>query len=255
VLGLVMFALFLGSKPPYILLLGAFLLPLFGAGFWVRVRDAAVACVPVLLWVVLISAFVVVPFGKPPYHPGPLYAGDHSVLMDHTDPAANLHILLAQPSRFFTLPWHTLSLFGMDKIHEMVGVLGVLQISLPEGYREAWYVAGALALAGVMFVRRPVAAPGVALVSFAWISGLVLLTYWLMMIVFYLNWSNVGIDFIDGMQGRYSLPLLPFLLLAVPGVRARIALPPLVPALPVIALGVVDIGYLPIKLVWNYYLH
>jgi hypothetical protein len=76
-----------------------------------------------------------------------------------------------------------------------------------------------------------------------------------MMIVFYLNWSNVGIDFIDGMQGRYSLPLLPFLLLAVPGVRARIALPPLVPALPVIALGVVDIGYLPIKLVWNYYLH
>ncbi len=137
----------------------------------------------------------------------------------------------------------------------MVGVLGVLQISLPEGYREAWYVAGALALAGGMFVRRPVAAPGVALVSFAWISGLVLLTYWLMMIVFYLNWSNVGIDFIDGMQGRYSLPLLPFLLLAVPGVRARIALPPLVPALPVIALGVVDIGYLPIKLVWNYYLH
>ena len=48
-MGLALFVLFLGAKPPYILMLGAFLLPLSGPGFWRWVREVAIACVPVLI--------------------------------------------------------------------------------------------------------------------------------------------------------------------------------------------------------------
>jgi hypothetical protein len=75
------------------------------------------------------------------------------------------------------------------------------------------------------------------------------------MITSYLDWTNVGLAYIDGMQGRYLLPLLPFLLLGIPGFRWRFTLPPLLPALPAIAMGIFDIGYIPMKLVWTYYLH
>jgi hypothetical protein len=76
-----------------------------------------------------------------------------------------------------------------------------------------------------------------------------------MMVMFYLDWSNLGLGIIDGMQGRYLLPLLPFLLFAIPGFRWRFRLPLLLPALPAVAMGIFDIGYIPMKLVWTYYLH
>jgi uncharacterized membrane protein len=256
VLGLAAFVLVLGAKPPYALMLGVFLLPLFKPGFWRRAREVMIALVPVVLWVVLITLFVVVPYGKQPYHPGPLFTGDRSMTLDHADAAANLHILLAQPSRFITLPAHTLYLWGLVIIWTAVGVLGVLQIVLPNGYCHAWEIACALALFLSFFSRRETSTPALtALVNFATVLGLLAVSYWLIMIMFYLDWTNVGEDYVDGLQGRYSLVLLPFLLFAIPGVRWRFRLPPLVPALPVVALGLYDMGYLPMKLVWNFYLH
>jgi Predicted membrane protein (DUF2142) len=249
-LGLAAFVLFLGGKPPYILMLGAFLLPLAGAKFRRRACEVAIACLPVLLWVALISAFVVVPFDKQLYHPGPLYTGNRGVWMDHVDTAANLHILLSPPSRLLTLPWHTWQYTGIQRLREMVGVLGALQIVLPDSYYRAWGFCGAAALLGLLFQRRPVAvSPFMQVINFLVIGTLMLVTVWLLMIMFYLNWSNAGLDWIDGMQGRYFLPLLPFLLLAVPGFRWRFTLPPLLPALPAVALGIYDIGYIPMKLV------
>jgi hypothetical protein len=255
-LGLVVFALFLMAKPPYSLMLGVFLLPLFGPGFWVRVRDVAMACVPVLVWVVEIAAFVIVPFDRPIYHPGALYAGDRGILLDHANTAMNLHILLSPPARLITLPWHTARILGAQELREMIGVLGPLQINLSGAVYRLWSVCGIAALAGLVFSRRPVVfSPGAAAVNFLSVGFLVAVTCWLMMIMFYLSWTNVGLDYIDGLQGRYLLPLLPFLLLAVPGFRWRFNLPPFIPAIPTIAMGLYDIGYLPIKLVWNYYLH
>jgi hypothetical protein len=79
--------------------------------------------------------------------------------------------------------------------------------------------------------------------------------YYLIQISFYLSWSNVGDDIIEGFQGRYLILLLPFLLFAIPALPFRLRLPPLFPALPTIAMGLFDLGYIPIKLVWTYYLH
>jgi hypothetical protein len=254
VLGLVMFALVLGSKPPYALLLGVFLLPLFGPGFWRRVRDVALASVPVVLWVALIAAFVVVPYGKQAYHPGPLYTGAQ-ILFDHADAHENLKILWAEPSRFFSLPWQAVTSYWWLDLWTMVGVLGPLQLVLPKAYCHAWEWCLLAGLLGAFFTRREAVPLAASAANFLVVLALLAVTCWLILIMFYLDWTNVGDNYVDGIQGRYLLILLPFLLFAMPAVRWRWALPPLVPALPAVAMGLVDIGYLPMKLVWNYYLH
>jgi len=254
-LGLAAFVLVLGSKPPYALMLAVFLLPLGGAGFWRRAGQVAVATLPVVLWVALITAFVVVPYGKMAYHPGPLYTGTQT-LFDHASTHENLKILLAEPSRFFTLPWKAVWNYWWLDLWSMVGVLGPLQLVLPNGYCHAWEDCLLLALLGAVFTRRAAAASiGVSAVNAVVVLALMAVTCWLILIMFYLDWTNVGDDQVEGIQGRYLLILLPFFLFILPAVRWRVPLPPLVPALPVVALGLYDLGYLPMKFVWNYYLH
>lgn len=255
-LALVLFVLFLGVKPPYIPLLAVFALPLFGPGFWTRVRDVALAALPVLLWVALAVIFVVVPFGVAKYHPGPLYAGDRSIWLQQTDSAANLHILLAAPMRLIMLPAHSIAVWGRDWLAGMIGILGLLQIAMPMGYYVLWAAALAVAFSGLVFCRRPETVPArTALANFLFVGFLLLSTGWLLLISLYLNWTTVGEDIIDGGQGRYLIPLLPFLILAIPQWRSRFTLPALVPAIPAILLGLCDLAYLPVKLVWTYYLH
>jgi uncharacterized membrane protein len=256
ILGLAAFVLMLGGKPPYILMLGAFLLPFLGGGFWLRLRQVAVASVPVLIWVALILAFVVVPFHKPMFHPGPLYPGNPNIWMDHSDARENLHILLSPPTRLISLPWRTVLFCGPQRVRQIVGVLGLLQIYLPDYIYLAWALCGVVALLGLVFTRRPVELSNAnKILNFLFVLFLMAATCWVLMIQFYLDWTTIGLDWIDGIQGRYFLPLLPFLLFAIPGFRWRFALPPLLPALPAIALGIFDIGYIPMKLVWGFYLH
>ncbi|HQT46907.1 MAG: hypothetical protein B7X08_00475 [Acidocella sp. 20-63-7] len=255
-LALVLLALFLSVKPPYMLLLAAFALPLFGPGFWARARDAVLAALPVLLWVVLAAIFVLVPFSVTRYHPGPLYAGDRSIWLDQTDSAANLHILLSDPSRFIVLPVRSIALWGGYWLEGMIGILGLSQITMPQGYYVLWGVALAVAFSGSVFCRRPQAVPDrTALVNFLFIGFLLLGTGWLILISLYLDWSTVGRDTIAGGQGRYLIPLLPFVIFAIPQWRGRFALHPLVPAIPAILLGLCDLAYLPVKLAWTFYLH
>lgn len=254
VLGLVLFALVLGSKPPYILLLGVFLLPLFQPGFRRRAVEVAATLAPLLFWIGLIVVFVVVPYGKAAYHPGPLYTGTQT-LFDHANAHEQLKILLASPARFVTLPLHTLAMWWWVTLWSMIGVLGPLQLVLPLPVIHAWAWCLLAAVVGSCFTRREPVPLWVSGVNFIAVALLLGVTCWLIMIVFYLDWTNVGEDYVDGIQGRYLLILLPFLLFAVPAVRWRWVVPPLVPALPAVAMGLVDMGYLPMKLVWNYYLH
>lgn len=105
--GLLVFLPVLLAKPPYILLLAIFLLPLSRADFGWKLRYLFLGCVPVLVWVGLVTAFVSVPYPVPPYHPGPLFHGDAGIWLDHGDAALNFHILMAAPARLVMLPWHT----------------------------------------------------------------------------------------------------------------------------------------------------
>ncbi len=251
---LVLFLPVLLSKPPLALLLVLFLLPLSRAGtragLGLKLRGLAIACVPLLLWVGLVAAYVAVPYPLPLYHPGPLYPGDAGIWLDHAVPAVNLHILLADPARLVTLPWRTAHIW----------LAGLLHTSLPTTYYYPYYylwgACGVAALAGLLLCPRPVAfSRGTALTNFLLTSAAVLLTYWLIMMVFYINFTNAGWDFVTGLQGCYFLPLLPFLLLALPALPMRFKLAPIIPAIPAILLGLYDVGYLPLTIVKNYYLH
>jgi uncharacterized membrane protein len=83
---------------------------------------------------------------------------------------------------------------------------------------------------------------------------LLVLSVWAVTIAQYLSWSPVGSATIEGVQGRYFLVLLPFLLLAVPHWR-RCGIPAIAPALPAIALGIYDLGYVPMKIVSFFYIY
>ncbi|MDE1906682.1 MAG: DUF2142 domain-containing protein [Rhodospirillales bacterium] len=252
-LGFAVFLVVLLAKPPYLPLLGLFALPLAWPSFWRRAGEVVFASVPVLLWAAIIELFIAVPFGKPPYHPGPLFTGA-DVLMDRTNAAANLHILLADKARFVSLPLHTLALWGYNKLKEMVGILGLLQITFPQWFYGLWWGAVGIALLGGVASPRPepLRLP-IALLNGAVVLAVIILTAWLIMISFYLSWTNVGMDFIDGLQGRYALLLLPFLPFAIPALGSW--LPEWLAALPVLLLGSFDIGYVPLKILSFYYFH
>jgi uncharacterized membrane protein len=261
--GLVVFALVLGAKPPYILLMGVFVLPLFAPGFWRRFVDMAVVLAPALGWIVLIALCVVVPYGKQQYFPGPLYTGDHTVAMDHANAAAQLHILMERPRRFLAMPYYTTMQDAYSDYVSMLGVLGLLQLVLAHGLYMGWGLALAIAGAGLLVTSRPsFTPPRIAGVNFLVVTGAVAVTYWLLMIIFYLDWTDVGLPYIEGIQGRYLIIFLPFALFAIPHLQSfprlshvKFSLPPLLLALPAVGMGMFDIGYIPLNLVLNYYLH
>jgi uncharacterized membrane protein len=252
--GVLVLVLVLASKPPYAPLLGLCLLPLFGPGLWRRALLAAAAALPVLLWLALVLHFTAVPFYKPPYTPGPLWTGDPKIIFNGTDAAANLHILLADPIRLFTLPWKMFSLAGTMALlgREMVGMLGFLQIIFPLRYYEIWGAALALVLAGVALSRRWTVE---AALTTLFVLAVLLIAVWSVALSLYLNWTHVGQPLIEGFQGRYFLILLPFLILALPPGRGALRLPAIIPALPVLVLGIADLAILPMKLVTFFYLH
>jgi hypothetical protein len=134
---------------------------------------------------------------------------------------------------------------------------------MPHSFYWCWAFCLVFAAVGLLFTGRPgVVPPRQALVNFIVILAAVGVTYWLLEITFYLDWTNVGAPGIDGIQGRYLLIFLPFLLFAIPHLqslpwlrRVRFTLPPLLLALPTAGMGLFDIGYIPLKLVLNYYLH
>ncbi len=263
VAGLVLFALVLGAKPPYIALLGVFTLPLFTPGFGRRFSDMLLAMLPVLAWVAIISLFVVVPYGKAPYHPGPLYTGDHTQIMDHANAAAQLHILLQRPQRLLALVYYSTLHFAYSDLASMIGVLGPLQILFGPWFYYRWAACLVCAAMGLLITAQPdIAPPRVALLNFILVGATVAFTYWALNIVFYLDWTNVGQPDIDGIQGRYLLTFLPFLLYAIPNLqsfsglrRHSFAWPELLPALPAAGMALFDLFYVPVQLVQNYYLH
>jgi hypothetical protein len=250
--GLVCLAVMLGSKITLFPLLGLALLPLAPAGWWRRVREMLLAAAPVALWWALVVGFVSVRFYIPQYRPGPLFLGDAATETYGPDPAANLHILLHPATRLISLPWVTLVDGGAQTLREMIGVLGGLQIVFPDAFYIAWGVAVLVAIGGLGLVRGD-AGPRPAESLF--VLALIVAIYWLTQITEYIDWSPVGADHVQGMQGRYLLPVLPILIFAVPKIGRRAGWPVAAPALPAILLGLVDLAYVPWTLVRYFYSH
>jgi uncharacterized membrane protein len=133
------------------------------------------------------------------------------------DPQGQLALLLHEPGRVATVARTTLTLFGSNYLEGFIGRLGWLDTILPSSYhRAAWFfilVAALLSLFGDVRERFPLCRSAVALLA-------ILLATACIFGIQYLTWTNVGAPFIEGVQGRYFIPLALFLICLLP-VRLR----------------------------------
>ncbi len=223
-------AVIAAAKPPYMGLAVMLLLPLPQDWRSRNARDALFkrlgvmvgACVPALLWLAIANPRAAGNLGRPPYEAGPLWDGARPAVFHSTDLQAQLHVLLSDPWRLITLPVHAIAV-NPNLWHESVGVLGWLNVVLPPPMYELWWWAFALAaVSGVMRGRaglagswqRPVAEAALLLAGFA-------ASIWAVYISQYLTWTNVGNVLIEGPTGRYFLPVIPLLALALPPLAGR----------------------------------
>ncbi len=247
ILAAVLMSAVIAQRPTLFPLSLLFLLPL-GPGAelalkspWRRVREVLVAALPPLAWVALARARATVEIIRTPqpYAPGPLWPEGHNVLFASTNGAAQIKVLLAHPLLLVTLSLETIVKDFWSTCREMVGVLGSLELVLPPClYVFAWCGLAAAALADVTNRERtwPQALDS-ALTLVVLCSG-VLLTY----LTMYLIWTQVGYPTIDGVQGRYLLPLLLAGLFALPILPARLSpVGPFAAATAAMAVGVVTL--------------
>lgn len=251
---LVLLALVACSKPPYSLLLLAAAMPLAAPGFRRRLGHVLIAALAPLAWTGVMLRFSFVPFPRTFYHPGPLWPGSRAVLMQGTSPADNLHVLLAWPAEILLLPVRFLAHNWLNQIHSAIGVLGWLKLVLPAWQYQGWMIAALAALLATL------TAPGAAGAR-PWRGGdaallamIVIASLWAMMISLYLSWTEVGAAELTGPSGRYYLPLVPILALALPRLRwarlGRTRAAEFLLTLPGIAMAVIDIFYLP-DFIWK----
>ncbi|MBW4021939.1 MAG: DUF2142 domain-containing protein [Proteobacteria bacterium] len=208
------------QKPPFLPLT---ILPLaLGLGsWWRRLGGAAVVAAPGLIWSILVALLVSVPLlpGRP-YHPGPLWPGDPTHLFRSAVAGAQVQVLLHHPVAVGLLPVTANGAALPSLWLQLMGVLGQLSIRLPHLLYTLWsaaIVSGVAALALGPRERLPWYARVAAVIG-------IVCSIELIFIALYLSWTPVGMARIDGIQGRYFIPLLPMLLFLLPGV-AR--LPPL----------------------------
>lgn len=131
--------------------------------------------------------------------------------------ADQIMFLVHNPAFVWDLARNTLAVNRMSYTMGFIGVLGWLSIVLPQwGYR--------LAMASLLATFAAVPPPAnrrVADVSLVVLA--LILTSGGMFLAQYLTWTAVGAPVIDGIQGRYFLPIAPLLLILAPPLPAGLA--------------------------------
>lgn len=254
----VLLACFIAVKPPYIPLAAAMLLPLDLRDRAIR-RRALLALVlvalPAIVWTPIAQHYAAGVFIRgPSYTAGPLWPGPADTVFISPKASAQLAVFKADPTRLITIPVRTFFYELKWKVTEMLGVLAALTVLLPAGYYEfLWY--GLVAAVATACIARASPIPHQA----RWKSGLVLLAIvaalFLVYDAQYLSWTFVGADMVQGMQGRYYLPFIPFLGLGMAQLALPTRLRPLrLLALPVVAIALFGVAYIPTLIVTWFYL-
>lgn len=247
ILAAVLMSAVIAQRPTLLPLSLLFMLPLGpGAGLalkslWRRVLEVLVATLPPLAWVALAQARATVEFVRTPqpYPPGPLWPEGHNVLFASTNGAAQVKVLFAHPQLLLTLPLETIVEEFWLQCREVIGVLGHLELGLPPRlYVFAWCGLAAAALADMTNRARSWPQALDSVLTLIVLCAGVLVTY----LTLYLIWTLVGYPKIEGVQGRYLLPLLLAGLFALPILPARLSpVGPFAAAAAIMATGVVTL--------------
>lgn len=144
---------------------------------------------------------------------------------------SQISFILSQPLNFASILLNTLAVRGYDYLQEFIGKLGWLDTPLPAFLIWSYIaVLGIVALAGS---NINVALTGIQkAVAFSIFS----LNSLLMFILMYLSWNPVGALVIEGIQGRYFLPLAPLFFLLLSNPKVRLNMKNLAPAIPLYTL-------------------
>ena len=161
-------------------------------------------------------------------------------------PPDQLKLLLADPFLLPTLIVNTLAMQGVWLMKTVVGGLGWLDAFMP-----GWYYR----LAGAVLVAASIA-PGnrgwapwpVALALFT-VAALVGTTG----VALYVSWTPLGQLTINGMQGRYFLPVLPLLAWATPQYRGGLEQPLAFAWWPVLLFPLVTLAVTPAVIMERYF--
>ena len=133
-------------------------------------------------------------------------------MFDPIDPAAQLRCLISDPMRFVRAVAHDIPVHGWLYVEQLVGRFGgAVQVGMP----RIFVVLEILLLVAVAITGRAKARPTSVLIVAASVVGILLSQF--------LIWSVACGEVLDGVQGRYFLPLLP-LALTLPAF-ARIKVP------------------------------
>ncbi|HEX2832164.1 MAG TPA: DUF2142 domain-containing protein [Thermoanaerobaculia bacterium] len=129
----------------------------------------------------------------------------------HVDPSAQLHHVAQHPREVSGVILHDLSSKSAQYARETIGVLGWLDIPLP---RAVYWIFGVALLLAALVRRHDVAFPQSPLLL------AIAITPFALALSVYVAWTPPGAAQLDGFQGRYLLPLLPFFAL-LPPIRKR----------------------------------
>ncbi|WP_028232210.1 DUF2142 domain-containing protein [Paraburkholderia mimosarum] len=129
--------------------------------------------------------------------------------------AGQIAWVLHHPLEIPRVAWATLQHNGVFYYESMVGILGWLDTPMHRDYYRVAALMG-VALAVATALERRGAAPTVRGVDRVVIALALLASVALIFAALYVSWTPVGQRIVDGVQGRYFLPLLPLLALLLP---------------------------------------
>jgi uncharacterized membrane protein len=131
------------------------------------------------------------------------------------DDRAQLRFALHHPNRAGSALAADLVRHGVDRLEQLVGRLGLLTIPIPT-------ISVVLALALLVAVAL-FAAPRVSTSQRVLAAIIAVATIGAVELSQYISWTAVGAKEVEGVQGRYFIPIVPLLLLAIsrPNERAR----------------------------------
>jgi uncharacterized membrane protein len=213
------------TKPPYFPLAAMLVLPIpqnltgrkIWASFIFRVGVALCVAMAAFIWAAYLTYTISTPISREAYEAGPLWPGTRPALFRTTDPMAQLKVLLAEPSRLVTLPLDFLfhDNWWQQLVLEAIGILGWLNLMLPKSCYVIWKLATAAALFadGITGSEASLRYNRLNIVMLLLAGSFYV---WAVVLSQYIIWTNVGFSRIEGPQGRYFLPIIALIAMAMP---------------------------------------
>lgn len=252
------------SKPPYGLLLIVLLFPLSSPGLIRRIGLAVISGLPAVLWYAASKVIDLVPFWTVQFYlPGPWWTGQDR-LMHLQSTTRNLHVLLQEPTRFFTLPWHMLSHNLFAYVLEGIAWFGQNSLMAPPLFYIAWIVAIFFAFMSCAMSYNNKKILEVKIIDQITLFSFIIISIWVLILAIYISWAMTGAVTATGVTGRYFILFIPFAMIGIP--RIGNALDRFVPSLggasglefmmiiPAIIMGFIDAVYLPGFVASHFYL-